>query len=141
MMNETIEQKQCKDCGVPVTPKIIHPNLCVDCAAKHLEERRTQQSPNHKPRSVVRAIAREREVNAEVILSKQYIDYMQSPQWLVRREAVLQRDEYICQACCERTATEVHHLNYDHLGNEPMFDLVSVCHDCHEQITKMDREK
>lgn len=140
-MKNTIEPTQCKGCGIPVTPKIIHPNLCVDCAAAHLEERRARATPDHKPRSVLRTIARGREQNAEVIMSKQYSDYLSSPQWLVRREAVLQRDEYICQACCERTATEVHHLTYDHLGNEPMFDLASVCHDCHEQITNMDRSK
>jgi NAD-dependent SIR2 family protein deacetylase len=29
--------------------------------------------------------------------------------------------------------------HYKHRTNEPLFDLVSVCHNCHELITKLDR--
>ena len=43
-------------------------------------------------------------------------------------------------AGCKRTASDVHHLTYAHWRNEPLFDLISVCRPCHEQITQMDRE-
>lgn len=70
-----------------------------------------------------------------------YSQYTQSGQWQKRRKKVLERDGYRCQACLEKEATEVHHLNYDHVGNEPLFDLIAVCHACHESITEMDRKR
>lgn len=70
-----------------------------------------------------------------------YNQYLQSGQWRKRRQKVFERDGYRCQACLEKEATEVHHLNYEHCGNEPLFDLISVCHSCHEAITEMDRKR
>lgn len=68
-----------------------------------------------------------------------YSAYLKSESWKVKRNLVLQRDNYICQSCRQTTATEVHHLHYRHLRNEPLFDLVSVCRRCHEIITNLDR--
>lgn len=70
-----------------------------------------------------------------------YNQYTQSPQWRKRRERVFERDGYRCQACLENDATEIHHLTYAHVGHEPLFDLISVCHACHEAITEMDRKR
>ena len=70
-----------------------------------------------------------------------YHEYMTSDTWMSLRKRVLDRDEYICQSCHRSEATQVHHLNYKHLGAEPMFDLVSVCRSCHEKITELDRSK
>lgn len=70
-----------------------------------------------------------------------YNQYTQSGQWQKRRQKVFERDGYRCQACLEKEATEVHHLNYAHVGNEPLFDLIAVCHACHESITEMDRKR
>jgi len=68
-----------------------------------------------------------------------YETYLQSPEGHGRRTRVLERDAYLCQSCRFNRATQVHHLTYTHLGNEPLFDLVSVCRPCHERITEMDR--
>lgn len=68
--------------------------------------------------------------------------YLASTAWGERRASALQRDKYECQARlnrCSRKATEVHHLTYRHWRNEPLFDLTSVCHECHEEITRMER--
>lgn len=70
--------------------------------------------------------------------AKQYKLYLKSPEWKSKRKSVLSRDGYTCQACLEAPATEVHHLTYDHIFNEPLFDLVSVCGPCHQAITEMD---
>ena len=67
-------------------------------------------------------------------------EYYRSPKWKDRRGKVLRRDGYVCQACQQNAASEVHHLTYSHWRNEPLFDLVAVCHSCHENITRMDRE-
>ena len=68
-----------------------------------------------------------------------YVDYLRSYDWKERRGKVLRRDGYMCQSCLNAPATQVHHLTYKHLGNEPLFELVSVCKPCHDKITDMDR--
>ena len=70
-----------------------------------------------------------------------YDAYIASPAWAQKRLLVLQRDGYVCQSCHRATATQVHHLTYRHLGNEPLFELASICTPCHEQITEADRAR
>lgn len=73
-----------------------------------------------------------------------YTNYLKSPMWMTRRDVVLERDNYRCTAMlkgCQGRANQVHHLTYDHAGNEPLFELVSVCEGCHNQITEADRSR
>jgi 5-methylcytosine-specific restriction endonuclease McrA len=63
-----------------------------------------------------------------------YETYLQSSTWAVKRAAVLKRDDYICQACLTARATQVHHLTYEHLGNEPLWELVAICRRCHKAL-------
>jgi 5-methylcytosine-specific restriction endonuclease McrA len=72
---------------------------------------------------------------------QEYKEYLNSDKWKTKRERVLDRDNYLCQACLSAKATQVHHLTYSHVFNEPMFDLVSICKRCHDKITEMDRER
>ena len=65
---------------------------------------------------------------------EQYNEYLKSSEWRSRRQRVLDRDGHLCQACLRRKATQVHHLTYEHVGNEPLFELTSVCRVCHEAI-------
>jgi 5-methylcytosine-specific restriction endonuclease McrA len=72
----------------------------------------------------------------------QHERYLASSAWQLRRAAVLLRDKYLCQAGldqCASKATQVHHLTYRHWRNEPLFDLMSVCGRCHDEITRMER--
>ena len=69
--------------------------------------------------------------------SDAYRDYINSPQWKAKREAVLTRDKHTCRRCGQ-AATEVHHKTYDHLGQEPYCDLESLCAECHR---KADQER
>ena len=74
-----------------------------------------------------------------------YQVYLQSDDWKERRGMVLKRDNYLCQAFlpgCTRRATEVHHTSYElhrAIGSEAGWNLQSVCHGCHEQITIAER--
>ena len=72
---------------------------------------------------------------------RKHTTYLQSPEWAERRANVLRRDGYICQACLQNPANQVHHLSYDHWGHEPLFDLTSVCKPCHNKLTAMDRNR
>lgn len=66
--------------------------------------------------------------------------YYNSDKWKIKREYVLKRDKYICQACLTNKATQVHHLSYMHVTNEPLFELVSICKRCHDKLTELDRK-
>ncbi len=73
-----------------------------------------------------------------------YNTYLKSPEWRGRVEKVMQRDRNVCRADllgCARFATQVHHLTYDHLGHEPLFDLIAICAPCHARLTALDRER
>jgi 5-methylcytosine-specific restriction endonuclease McrA len=66
--------------------------------------------------------------------SPEYLEYLQSPQWARTRATVFQRDRKICQGCLKVQATEVHHLTYKHVYAEFMFELISLCSDCHDRV-------
>lgn len=70
-----------------------------------------------------------------------YDEYLRSATWAEKRVKVLERDQYLCQACRDRRAVQVHHLTYRHVFNEPLFDLVAVCVTCHELITAIERHQ
>lgn len=74
-----------------------------------------------------------------ILKHDKYTDYLNSVEWKEKRQKVLIRDQNICQACLVKRATEVHHLTYKHIYKEPLFDLISVCNDCHKEITIMDK--
>jgi hypothetical protein len=65
-----------------------------------------------------------------------YGEYLSSDLWAQMRMKVIQRAGGICEGCLERPAIEVHHLSYEHIGNEFLFELVAVCKHCHEAIHK-----
>lgn len=61
-----------------------------------------------------------------------YTGYLQSPSWARRRQAVLTRAGGLCEGCRESAAVHVHHTTYAHAGNELLFELVALCHACHQ---------
>lgn len=66
---------------------------------------------------------------------KSYTEYLQSPEWKRKRDERMRIDGGKCQMCLAADAEEVHHLNYFRIGAEdPLKDLVSVCHTCHCRI-------
>ena len=69
-----------------------------------------------------------------------YSEYLESDKWKLKSRKVIERDK-TCQACLTREARQAHHLTYDHVFDEPLFDLVGVCVQCHDKITAMDRAR
>lgn len=65
---------------------------------------------------------------------RSYDQYLASPEWLEKRGLVLRRANSQCEGCGVQPAEEVHHLTYEHVGNEFLFELVALCHCCHERI-------
>ena len=64
-----------------------------------------------------------------------YRGYLQTPVWAEKRRLVFERARGTCEACGQAPAEQVHHLNYKHVGREPLFDLVAVCASCHADLT------
>lgn len=62
-----------------------------------------------------------------------YDAYLRSPAWSRLREQVLARDGHLCQGCRESRATQAHHLTYERVGAELLFDLIALCDRCHER--------
>ena len=91
-----------------------------DLANKHYEDQRRawQQERNEKSRE----------------WWIRYNGYLSSQRWRDKRARVLERDGHTCQACLRRRATQVHHTTYEHVFDEPLFDLQSVCDVCHNAI-------
>lgn len=69
-----------------------------------------------------------------------YDRYLKTPKWAGKRAKVLARSGGLCESCLENRATEVHHLTYAHVFDEPAFDLRAVCSYCHDRLTARDRE-
>jgi hypothetical protein len=59
--------------------------------------------------------------------SIRYTQYLRSELWQQRRQAKLQQAKYKCQYCKERGYLQVHHLNYDHFGDEQSNELIVLC--------------
>lgn len=63
-----------------------------------------------------------------------YHEHLASPAWQQTRRAVLRRAEGICEGCGRVAATQVHHLTYEHMGEEFLFELVAICDACHRRL-------
>ena len=66
-----------------------------------------------------------------------YSEYLESPHWLTVKARKLNQSNRLCEACRTDQRLEVHHLNYNSIGNEALFELMVLCHDCHEFSHKL----
>lgn len=63
-----------------------------------------------------------------------YRDYLRSHEWAMKRAKVMRRANHRCEGCGDSPATDVHHLSYEHVTQEFLFELVALCAGCHERI-------
>lgn len=64
-----------------------------------------------------------------------YKFYIQSNKWKKKRKERLKADDFRCARCGAEKNVQVHHLNYDHVGNEDVEnDLITLCRKCHADI-------
>lgn len=121
--------KQCLNCGEHDT-KAYPLNECYNFDLLPLfnselkEEKLNQERQEHFRKY-------QEELKQKQELHKQYLN---SFEWKQKRLQVLKRDSYLCQGCLTNSATDVHHLTYDNWGNELLFQLISVCRQCHINI-------
>jgi len=60
-----------------------------------------------------------------------YHQYLDTEHWRAMRSAALNRSKFKCQLCKSEGHLNVHHNNYDRLGEEEHHDLVVLCRECH----------
>lgn len=72
---------------------------------------------------------------------EKYQSYLNSPEWFSLRLKVLGRCNYMCEACRSKPAEHVHHLTYEHIYNEFLWELVGVCNSCHKRVHNIPEEK
>ena len=63
-----------------------------------------------------------------------YLDYLETDHWKTFREYILGFWDYRCCLCRSDKKVEVHHNNYDRLGNEKINDCVALCSKCHRKF-------
>jgi hypothetical protein len=61
-----------------------------------------------------------------------YAQYLETDAWQAIRAKVLRRANGVCEGCMDARPTEIHHLTYQHVGQELLFELVALCRPCHE---------
>ena len=61
-----------------------------------------------------------------------YSEYLLSDWWIDKRQAIFVVKKKRCQLCGSKKKVSIHHKTYEHLGNEPLKDLMILCGVCHE---------
>lgn len=93
---------------------------------------------------------KQKEEAAKLILDGKLHEFYNSTEWKRLRKQVLEIDKYECQNCKAKgrytKATTVHHINYVKKHPEMALELyytwqgtqkrnlLSLCHDCHEEV-------
>jgi len=124
---------QCTDCGKLLANQLPHhlatpdtPN--VDLAT--LKRCREREEQEWRDRAQFYEEKREREHQEWL---EAHSEYLQTDEWQEKREAVLEREDNLCQGCRAALAAHIHHLSYEHWRDELLFELVALCEDCHER--------
>lgn len=60
--------------------------------------------------------------------------HLQSNEWKAIRRMVIEREKNLCQGCRKAPIQEIHHDTYVHLGEEFLFQLIGLCHNCHSRF-------
>lgn len=91
-----------------------------------------EKSPTYEKYFAYRSQKLEENKQVEKAYRKEfYSEYMKSDKWKAIRLKVLKRDNNLCQACLDAPAQDVHHKTYENIGDELMYELISVCRYCH----------
>lgn len=72
---------------------------------------------------------------------EQYKRYIRSNEWQQKRKERLEKDNHRCKNCGGKRGLEVHHKNYDNFGSESIGDLATLCKDCHDKCTALNKKK
>lgn len=69
-----------------------------------------------------------------------YYAYLKTERWKKIARKRIEKDNYNCTICGTAKNLQVHHITYENLFHENLYDLVTVCKGCHAEIHKHDIE-
>lgn len=64
---------------------------------------------------------------------KSYQEYLASDYWKEKRKWILFVLGNKCSKCESNQDVQVHHKNYDSVGNENIHDVILLCRKCHQE--------
>jgi hypothetical protein len=129
-------RKQCLDCGELVGGAFrrdaVHGFdrlLLVDEVARHRAQ--NQWRDKSEQRQQIAERYREEEQKA---FWEYYNAHLNSPEWREKCRLKRERASNVCEGCGVNKVNHIHHLTYDNLGDELLFELVALCVECHQKI-------
>lgn len=110
-----------------------------EAGRENREKRRVAEDRNRKDRDRKRAIEdanrrKNQEIRRYDHVFVDYHKYLKSKEWQNKRKQVMDRCGGICEACKANPATQIHHITYQNLGNENLWELLGTCEKCYETI-------
>ena len=137
----------CQDCGERIGSAIKKSAALADCkeddgdlAERYAEKRKAELN------AIYQRHIKQQKASASGYRDK-YQAYLSSEVWAHKRSLVLRRANTLCEGCLERPATQVHHLSYQHVVYELLYELVAICDDCHDRahtyqaVSKLEHEQ
>jgi hypothetical protein len=131
---------QCHKCGAsspPVSAKKLSYQQRFSEDVKEFDEELRKRWMDGQDARIQTEIA-EREAERERLRMERkefYNDYIKNdPRWRALSNKAIERAGGVCEGCGNRPATQAHHLTYEHLGNEFLWELRAVCRQCHERV-------
>lgn len=131
-------RRQCLDCGSTIGERIAKAVAYAENDGEEPELFDEQALIQYRAQ-INQYWINQREIRQQMFEQEQeerrrlYREYLDSPRWSRKRERVLKRCRYICEGCMKWPATHIHHLSYDNIGDELLYQLVGLCRNCHEK--------
>lgn len=76
-----------------------------------------------------------------IAINSDYKEYLESPEWEIKRQARFKLDNYKCVCCGRPMDLHCHHLTYRNFKREDILnDLVTVCKYCHADLEERKHE-
>lgn len=118
--------------GKPVSGREVSCQICA--AAPGKREANKQRSEESRFRWEAEQRLREiKKAEYDAARWARYNAYLRSPQWREISQRVLNRAQRVCDGCGKEPATQAHHLTYENVGAEFLWELRAVCNACHDR--------
>lgn len=128
-------RRYCKTCGIATTQFLPHRTIEGTTITVMDAESRDAMVDKYVSdrRDALDAIANRAAIRVQPANRAEYSDYRASPAWREKRTYVMNRCGGLCEGCRTSESHDVHHLSYQHMGNEFLFELVGLCRPCHDR--------
>lgn len=125
---------QCLGCGKLIAGAVAQSHARPSTPPVDVDRLKEWKAYDRRQWSAYREEVEVRKIEAITERRERYLAYLRTDQWQERRRLVLTRADGICEGCGVNAATQAHHLTYEHLGNEFLWELKAVCESCHERV-------